>query len=564
MKSSLFQKEILNRLATGTNLDNLKGNDLSDKQYSIVYSIDSLLRHHSTLHSNNSPYSHLGHMLDALATDIGWLLSENIPPILRAKLFDINGAYNHSWESLKQARILFEQIIRDETDVDILCFCAHRYVILSKMDKDLQKCEKMNTIRSACQKLLPVDNDLPRQLLELCYDQRALPDIEIARNCELHIQSAWDSHLYNVVFNYLDLAEKAYCRLPNGSSDEDIRRIQRKRVDYYKLMATPDDENLKNNYGSRRYYIEEAIHSLMHAKLPGYRNEVEALKMDHDALSKSMLASMPSFQQKIDFSEVVKTIEKDFSPLTLEQRICRFAYSPNFRLPSKAQIHEDVIKEQKNSFFLRLFPPAQIDRDGHTLYKLPVFDKGNEETVMAYMQRYAGKLYCHMANVAILPGLSFIQSKDGDIEGFIGKIVEDSDWIPPKRKSTWIKGLVAGFQGDFCAAANLLAPQLEAWIRYIVECCGHSAYSINDEGVQQAASLDIMLSEILKDTLNEDLLFTLDTVLISHYGCNLRNRIAHGLLDDDQYISDVVYLWWFALHICYLHAYTIQNENDKA
>ena len=73
MEKRLFQKEILNRLATGTNLDNLKGNDLSDKQYSIVYSIDSLLRHHSTLHSNKNPYSYLGHMLDALATDSGWL-----------------------------------------------------------------------------------------------------------------------------------------------------------------------------------------------------------------------------------------------------------------------------------------------------------------------------------------------------------------------------------------------------------------------------------------------------------------------------------------------------------
>ena len=78
---------------------------------------------------------------------------------------------------------------------------------------------------------------------------------------------------------------------------------------------------------------------------------------------------------------------------------------------------------------------------------------------------------------------------------------------------------------------------------------------MKDDGIEQANTLEYELSsKEIMESLDEDIVFTLRVLLTSVYGCNLRNRIAHGLLDDDQYATDVVCLWWVALHICYLHA----------
>ena len=50
--------------------------------------------------------------------------------------------------------------------------------------------------------------------------------------------------------------------------------------------------------------------------------------------------------------------------------------------------------------------------------------------------------------------------------------------------------------------------------------------------------------------------------LIHIFGFNMRNNVAHGMLDDQAFQSfKALYIWWFALKFCYLFCGKLQEEN---
>jgi hypothetical protein len=62
--------------------------------------------------------------------------------------------------------------------------------------------------------------------------------------------------------------------------------------------------------------------------------------------------------------------------------------------------------------------------------------------------------------------------------------------------------------------------------------------------------------------LGEDLVFDLQGSLVERFGVNLRNRMAPGLMEDDEFASPtVLYFWWLVLRICMI--YVLVNRNPK-
>ena len=72
----------------------------------------------------------------------------------------------------------------------------------------------------------------------------------------------------------------------------------------------------------------------------------------------------------------------------------------------------------------------------------------------------------------------------------------------------------------------------------------------------------ILELEGVKESLDEDLIFALNTIFCSKFGFNMRNNVAHGMLDDQAFQSfKALYIWWFALKFCYLFCGKLQEEN---
>jgi len=133
-------------------------------------------------------------------------------------------------------------------------------------------------------------------------------------------------------------------------------------------------------------------------------------------------------------------------------------------------------------------------------------------------------------------------------------IVSHSPFIPPEREYLFSKGLYAGLTGDFFTSTHILIPQIENSIRYIMGKKGIITSGLDDNGIQNEHSLNSTLYRPeLANIFDENTLFDLKCLLIEHAGSNLRNRMAHGLISDDEFMSPLMsYVWWLTLRLCCL------------
>ena len=98
---------------------------------------------------------------------------------------------------------------------------------------------------------------------------------------------------------------------------------------------------------------------------------------------------------------------------------------------------------------------------------------------------------------------------------------------------------------------------------YLAVECGEPVYNMNEEGIEEVKPMHAVLElEGVKESLDEDLIFALNTIFCSKFGFNMRNNVAHGMLDDQAFQSfKALYIWWFALKFCYLFCGKLQEEN---
>lgn len=142
--------------------------------------------------------------------------------------------------------------------------------------------------------------------------------------------------------------------------------------------------------------------------------------------------------------------------------------------------------------------------------------------------------------------------------------------VPPGHEMIYARGLHAGLTGDMLVAAHLLAPQLENSIRSLLVRTGKTVSGLDDQGIQDEFSLNTLLHNYQTDLiamLGKDTWFDLCGLLIERFGSNMRNSLAHGLLNYEELTSpQATYIWWLALHLCcsiFLAASTTQDQENE-
>ncbi|MEP7038430.1 MAG: DUF4209 domain-containing protein, partial [Acidobacteriota bacterium] len=116
-------------------------------------------------------------------------------------------------------------------------------------------------------------------------------------------------------------------------------------------------------------------------------------------------------------------------------------------------------------------------------------------------------------------------------------------------------------------AIHFLIPQMEESIRYFLIRCGIVPSSFTDKGIQDEYNLNKLLKEEkftakLNEIFGDDFVFDLRCVLVERFGANLRNDMAHGLIDHNSFYSHAaVYFWWLALRF-YLLPILLNKEAE--
>ena len=214
--------------------------------------------------------------------------------------------------------------------------------------------------------------------------------------------------------------------------------------------------------------------------------------------------------------------------------------------------------------FLSSIQATAITPDGRVAAKRPGISLGNtssqddEIIISAEMTRN----YCILINIivsgGIYPGLDILTTEHKLCETDFIDLVTQSSIVPNDRKKIWTKALFAGYNKDFLTAVHLLVPQIEHIVRLMLKQRGVQTTNLDSKGIENENGLSsLMALQETEEILGKNLSFEIKSLFCDPFGPNLRNNIAHGLLDDDTCQSAcAIYAWWFGLKLVLNGPYT--------
>jgi len=392
---------------------------------------------------------------------------------------------------------------------------------------------------------------------------------------------------------YAELAEKAATNAEK-TQDWDIARIYWEiKAKWHRQEKKKDDERKALMFAAETYVKESE--DFLNCSQVSYINVCDSLKRAIEALRKvpsteerrkelhktmleyqpKCLAEMNVISQSVDISLIVKEARDMVKNKNLYDAL--FALAIGNSLPRVSDLRKQVEESSNEFVFQALMPKIMMNENGEIVARQPwMFSndpKQVEDAIRAKMFEYARNFsWFTQAQAVIEPARYQINLEHYTLVNDFFPIVANNPFIPEGREDIYAQGLHAGLKGDFLVASHLLIPQIENSIRYLLEQRGFITSGLDDRGIQDKHDINTLLrerrSELEEIFGSEDIVFNLEGLLVQRFGANLRNLMAHGLIDYKGFFSlEGSYLWWLTLHLCCLPIisaiYNSENETSK-
>lgn len=258
-----------------------------------------------------------------------------------------------------------------------------------------------------------------------------------------------------------------------------------------------------------------------------------------------------------DISEIINETLAAFRSKPLEHVLLGLAMigAPT----SVASLRSSAEGSMRTNIWSQLVPSVYMSQQGKHLAEKPSVMEGDKESqdlslkaeMMQEIKWHRGLL----VSGRIKPALQVINTEHFVRLQDLEFLVRDNPFVPAGREPIFILGLFAGLSGDFLVAASLLVPQVENSLRHLLYhfAAEPRTSKLKDDLTQPERDLnELLYRDDVRRIIGEDLLFDLQSLLVEPgFGANLRNQLAHGLMDVDQFYGDeAVYVWWLVWHIC--------------
>lgn len=240
--------------------------------------------------------------------------------------------------------------------------------------------------------------------------------------------------------------------------------------------------------------------------------------------------------------------------------------------PKVSELRQIVEETASLSHF---FPIVKMNEMGKVIARQITNSNDGEEAIKFEMyvkaaeyQKIYAQAFIEPARYQIFSEHIIQKSEENKIkETDLLPLVINNPFVPPGREKLLIKGLYAGLIGDFITSNHILIPQIENCVRYLLSNRGAITSGIDNKnnGIQKEDNLNTTLFPTkypqITSIFDEDTLFDLQGLLIEKSGSNLRNRMAHGLINDNDFSSPIFsYLWWVTLRLCFGAGILIPEE----
>lgn len=319
-------------------------------------------------------------------------------------------------------------------------------------------------------------------------------------------------------------------------------------------------------YSVAAHFLQSAIEALR--RIGGTkerREQLHKIMLDYQAKS---VSDMGTVSQTVDFTESANRAREFVKGKTLADALFSLALSSSS--PKMSYLREQVQHLAKVAPLQHLLASVTLDSTGKVIARNPGMFSNNpndaEAAIRAEMFRYAMMFQLFHTFGVIEPARAQINLEHNVRVADLVPIVSNNPLVPPGREIIFARGLQAGMIGDFLSAIHLLIPQFENSVRLLLYQNSALTSGLDSAGIQEDYDLNRMLyMPELAQVFSEDTIFDLKGLLVERFGSNLRNRMAHGLLEQGEFYSpQAVYLWWLILRLCCLPILTMKESQDAS
>jgi len=389
---------------------------------------------------------------------------------------------------------------------------------------------------------------------------------------------------------YISLSEKCAINAERKNDFHRARAYWQVKAQWHKLKNDDEKEReaLLNNAES---YVKEAMfkrssdgqgsylaasHFLQRA-IEAYRrigNTKEIVDEIHGKLleyERKSIDEMQKFSTKIDVSESVKNTINNVSGKSLCDAL--FALSMMVQSPKVENLKKEVKKLANKYPLQHIVSGVAVNHIGKVVGRQASMFSGDskevEEAIRQNMLKHAEFHRLLTTQSVIEPARHQIILEHNPQLSDFTPIVYNNPFVPENRELIFAQGLLNGIEGDFLTAVHLLIPQIENSMRYILRRKGVITSGIDSSGIQDEHSLnETLFTTELNEVFGDDIIFDLQGLLVERFGVNLRNRMAHGLMDHTSFFSiHASYMWAITLRLCcwplIIHKYQNRKSSES-
>lgn len=421
-------------------------------------------------------------------------------------------------------------------------------VVLAALEGAIKKFESNEKSGLLCHRLVSIVLSLNKED-KVCY-------AALAERLAQHFASTGNLHFSE---DYWQLAEQCYRRAKN---DVDVQRCQLAAAECNISRAEAGLIGTGTKYMYAAHWMGRGLEALRRAKADPVR--IAAIHRRFLELEKLSLTEMKTFEVPVDempgFREDEKRIQEAASAhvkgFDFQTAVERFA---NITHPTKLDdLKEQYAKASESNIFDKIVGVSAIDRAGKVVDTLSPSGfntpKIEAEILRKKLAQQARDINWPLqVTLKIEPARIALINEHGMRRHDLRFLVLNNPIIPQGHEGIYLRGIQAGFFGDWLTALHLLIPQIEASIRHVLNQHNVITSTFDSEGTQQERDLNQLLwLPETEQIFGSDILFDLRGILIERFGHNLRNESAHGLLPEAGFYQPAsVYIWWLIVYLCW-------------
>lgn len=331
-------------------------------------------------------------------------------------------------------------------------------------------------------------------------------------------------------------------------SIERVYALQKEIGKSYELEAQYQQGRKNKSLLVKASFLEKAM---KHYEEIGEREKFNKMKIlikktyeEHEMSNEKSLIRIP-----IEFpeEEIDKFVEH-FTSSDIQNSLDKIAYS-NDLIPKITVIKDQVDKLSKEFPLQDLISKALLS-DGKKIVETTTED---DNKIINFNSNYI-----HYLNINVELLLKAIFDKlildfKLSVEDFMKKF---NRWeLLDNKNVPFIEHGISRFlEKDYLSALHILVPQFESTVRRMFSKVGYSTTSIRKGNTQQEVTFnEFLLRDDVKSALGNDVHKLIQIVMVEQSGLNLRNEIAHGLIElpNINYTKCILIIYLFLILTTY-------------